>query len=649
MNTLTLLETIQTNASPAVIFPIITLFCLGSFFFYYKKITQPLAGTIEWIERALHKPQLTFFLGRHSMERKDIAPLAGILAAFSFLAIFNLGDHSAPQSFLQFSQERRYITVEFSEPEEISSMMFYPGLWTGHYTLEFSEDGVNWLKQGSQESHNANSDPPPAMNQRYSDVFKWHNAVLSAERIAVKYIRISSSNIPMELGEIALFDRDGSLIPLSGIMRTDAPELFDEQHLIPDMQTHLNSMYFDEIYHGRTALEHLRGVEPYEISHPPLGKLIIAASISIFGMTPFGWRFSGAVFGVGMIAVMYIFIKTMFGKTGVAAAGTVLLGFDFMRFVQTRISTIDTYGVFFILLSYLFMYRYVTTDPDAPFRKSLTPLALSGISFGLGCASKWIVTYAGIGLAVLYFMRLVMLGKHRQNTNQTGFGKYLRKTLLFSALFFLVAPAVIYCLSYIPYGTARGMSISDGMLINKDFYKIIWNNQLVMFDYHSRLIAKHTYSSQWWQWILNARPILYMDKFIGNMRSAIAAFGNPVVWWGGFVAMIVMAVRAFKYRDGKAMFILIGYLSQLLPWVAVTRIVFIYHYFPSTLFLILALSHIFNTIIVRKQGKYKSAVCGYAISGGVLFAMFYPVLSGMHAPHWYFRLFLRWIHVSWPF
>ena len=76
-------------------------------------------------------------------------------------------------------------------------------------------------------------------------------------------------------------------------------------------------------------------------------------------MTPFGWRFSGALFGVLMLPVLYIFLKRMFGGTAVPACGTAMFAFDFMHFTQTRIATIDTYAVFFILLMYLFMYLYI--------------------------------------------------------------------------------------------------------------------------------------------------------------------------------------------------------------------------------------------------------------------------------------------------
>jgi dolichyl-phosphate-mannose--protein O-mannosyl transferase len=242
-----------------------------------------------------------------------------------------------------------------------------------------------------------------------------------------------------------------------------------------------------------------------------------------------------------------------------------------------------------------------------------------------------------------------LLSKYYGENHRPGFASYLTKTLLFSILFFVMLPVVIYCLSYIPYGLARGMTLSEGMLKNPDFYQIIWDNQVSMFGYHGRLVATHPYSSWWYQWIVNGRPILYYNSYRGNMRSSFAAFGNPIVWWGGFFAMIAVSYHMVKRRDGKALFIVIGYLSQLLPWVAVTRIVFIYHYFPSTLFIVMALSHVLNTILNRGIGRYKLAVYGFTASAGVLFALFYPALTGVYAPHWYFRYLLRWIPGAWPF
>jgi predicted membrane-bound dolichyl-phosphate-mannose-protein mannosyltransferase len=44
-------------------------------------------------------------------------------------------------------------------------------------------------------------------------------------------------------------------------------------------------MYFDEIYHARTAGEYIQGEESYEYTHPPLGKELMALSLKAFS----GW------------------------------------------------------------------------------------------------------------------------------------------------------------------------------------------------------------------------------------------------------------------------------------------------------------------------------------------------------------------------
>jgi dolichyl-phosphate-mannose--protein O-mannosyl transferase len=322
---------------------------------------------------------------------------------------------------------------------------------------------------------------------------------------------------------------------------------------------------------------------------------------------------------------------------------------DFMRFVQTRIATIDTYGVIFILLSYFFMYRYMTSDPEKKFSQVFPSLALSGLFFGIGCASKWTVIYAGAGLLALFVLRQVMCGLYYKENDIPRFGGLLVKTLLSAFAFFIFVPAVIYCASYIPNGVIAGMHLQNGMLVNPKFYRLIWDNQVSMFSYHSQLKATHSYSSVWWQWITDGRPILYYRSYPGEgLKSAFAAFGNPIVWWGGFMAMIAMVFRVVRHRDGKALFILIGYLSQLAPWFFITRVVFIYHYFPSVLFLVLALGHILNTVWERARGRYKLAVYGYTGAAVLLFGLFYPVLTGVPASEKY-ESFLRWIPGAWPF
>ena len=48
----------------------------------------------------------------------------------------------------------------------------------------------------------------------------------------------------------------------------------------------------------------------------------------------------GTLFGVGMLPLLYVFLKNLFGRTSIATCGTVLLAADFMHLTQTRLATI---------------------------------------------------------------------------------------------------------------------------------------------------------------------------------------------------------------------------------------------------------------------------------------------------------------------
>ncbi|MBR1565244.1 MAG: glycosyltransferase family 39 protein, partial [Oscillospiraceae bacterium] len=363
--------------------------------------------------------------GERRMDRTDLLLIAAMTLVYAAAAFLGLGNTDSPQSFVPMENE----TVELAlDPngEEAAKLMIYTGVGIGSYSIDYTaEDGRDIHLSDMEQSH--------------ADVLKWHE--LSLERtVTGGALRISGRG-GVWLGEVVALTADGQRISLS----SDMPELADEQGLCPTRQTFMNSSYFDEIYHARTAWEQLNGVYPYEITHPPLGKTIIGLGIRLFGMTPFGWRFSGTLFGVLMLPILYYFAKKLFGGRAAPAACTLLMATDFMHFVQTRIATIDTYAVFFILLMYLFMYLFVTEG-------RLRDLALCGISFGLGAASKWTCFYAGAGLAVIWAIWVIREARAGR-LDFLGFAK----NALFCVGFFVLAPCLIYYLSYIPYGVARGI------------------------------------------------------------------------------------------------------------------------------------------------------------------------------------------------
>jgi len=111
--------------------------------------------------------------------------------------------------------------------------------------------------------------------------------------------------------------------------------------------------------------------------------------------------------------------------------------------------------------------------------------------------------------------------------------------------------------------------------------------------------------------------------------------------------MLCMAYQAIVKRDKTALFILVGYLAQLLPWVFVPRVVFEYHYFPSTLFLLLALCHVLRAVREYKA-DWRHVLFSLAAVAAVLFAVFYPALAGVPVSAAYGRGFLKWLP-TWPF
>ncbi len=570
--------------------------------------------------------------------RADFLCMAAVTLVYSCFALYDLGDMQAPESAYDMTQGQS-VELDFGS-QAPASLAYYIAPWHGRvFTLEGRADSTqDWTNLGEITLRN---------------VFTWQTEPING---GMQQLRLTLQDNQASLLELVFLDENGS--PLLPTAHTAYQGLFDETDLYPGVSTFRNSMYFDEIYHGRTAYEFVHGLTSYENTHPPLGKIFIALGTLVFGMNPFGWRIAGTLFGIAMVPLIYLFARKISGYLPLALLASTLFAFDFMHFAQTRIATIDVYITFFVLLMYYFMYQYMETSfYDTPLKKTWIPLGACGLCMGLGVASKWTGVYAGVGLALIFFS--VLFRRYREylyaQKNPAGrtegiqhkhiverFLPHTRKTIRFCLVFFVAIPALIYLLSYLPF-----RDYGDRWLLSRMIH-----NQGTMFEYHSGLEATHDFASPWHEWPSMKRPIWYYSRIVtgvykeGGLREGISSFGNPAVWWLGIPAALYMIYLWWEKKDRTAAFLFVGYLAQYLPWFFVTRITFIYHYFPSVVFVVLMIMYSLlqwkSRMEKHNRRAFPALLLVYGAAAVGLFLLFYPVLSGQPVEAAFVDKYLRW-------
>lgn len=583
------------------------------------------------------------------MGRTDWIVMAAVTLVYGAVAFWNLGGTKMPlTTWTPQEGEQAVLRCE----TQCNTLWLLPGLAPdeNHYAarvgssllVETSNDGENWVECGS-------------INDGF--VFAWKNFWLETPG---KYVRLTALNGNVTLAEAGMTPAGAEAAPAITAAGPGTEALTDEQDTVPLYKTYENSSYFDEIYHARTAYEHILGLEPYENTHPPLGKYIIALGIQIFGMNPFGWRFMGALFGVLMLPILYHLCKRLFGKTWLCGLATLLFAFDFMHFTQTRIATIDTYSVFFLLLMYDAMVVFLQKDlVKDSLKELLLPLGLSGIFMGLGVAAKWTAAYGAVGLAVLYFGKLIAAYLHEAKGRRplTRVRKRCGVLCAWCCLLFVAIPFAIYFCAFLPITT---LPHNAG-----DPWWSFANYQTNMFNYHSQLVAEHDFASPWYEWPLDLRPIWFFSGDPVNTQgqySTISSMGNPLLWWVCIPGLGLAVYLWFKERRLACGVALTGFLSVYLPWVLVPRLTFIYHYFTAVPFLVIGLAAGFQWLSEReplagtvaltlKGGKTrkleKAPLCmaGLAAACILLFVIYFPVISGKPTSHEYangLEMFKTW-------
>ena len=429
----------------------------------------------------------------------------------------------------------------------------------------------------------------------------------------------------IEISELALLDELKNIKIINSINSENSSSsnlsyLIDEQQLVRLPATYLDETYFDEIYFVRTADNYLNFQHPYEWTHPPLGKLIIASGISIFGYNPFGWRIMGVIFATLMIPIIYFIGKILLQSWIGGTTAATLLTFDFMHFTLARMATVDTFVIFFSILSQLCFLIYLKKVRSIGWKDASTrPLFFAFIFFSLGFATKWIAIYGFIAqMVILSLIRLNEILKIKEESLYDKIILFLEHPYNKIIEFSLIA-VFIYFLTYIP-----------DILISRTILDV-FGLQGGMLSYHSGLDAVHEFSSSWWSWPIILRPLWLDVTYLANsMKSTIVLLGNPSVWWIGFALTIVTTVISFLKKRINSIFIATFFFVQWIPYALISRITFLYHFYINIPILCLASAYIINKYWNKKWVKAVAIVFFLLVI--VLFVYFYAVISGVPAP-----------------
>ena len=159
--------------------------------------------------------------------------------------------------------------------------------------------------------------------------------------------------------------------------------------------------------------------------HPPLAKLFMALSVSIFGNNPLGWRFFSTFLGSLTVPVVFVAAKRVAPQMALAAAA--LFALYPMDIAMSQIGMLDVTMSFFMACAFASMIY----DREK----------LSAIFVGLAIAAK--LPGLAVGLAFVYYV----LVKARNRGGLNGL-KYIFEMLAISL--------IVFGLTYVPLGVYFG-------------------------------------------------------------------------------------------------------------------------------------------------------------------------------------------------
>lgn len=503
---------------------------------------------------------------------------------------------------------------------------------------------------------------------------------------------------------------------LAGILRfwhlgRPAEFLFDETYYAKDAWSLLEHGYTtgyvdgadNKILVGQT--EGIFDQAPSMIVHPEVGKWLIALGEATFGMDSFGWRVSAAVFGTLTVLVLVRLVRRLTGSTLLGCTAGLLLAFDGLHFVMSRLALLDGFMTFFLVAAVAALVvdrdwsrqRLALSTPPGwsagpggwgPLRGLwVRPWRLlAGVMFGLAVATKWNALFP---LAVFGLLVWAWDAGARRSL---GVRKAWLRSLLVDAgpafLHLVVVAFVVYVVSWTGWlmnAEAYEQTLSDtqygapwGSYIDHDAegllpetaqsLRSLWNYHQDVYTFHTRGLAdsEHVYASHPGGWLLLNRPVgidadLDIAPGTQGCRAAegstclrqILLLGTPVLWWGGAAALLYACYGWVARRDWRFGVAVAGAAATWLPWLRYDdRPIFSFYAVATVPFTVIALTLLIGRLLGPDDASYRRRMWGATAAGTfvilvvVNFAWFWPIYTDelITTREWLQRIWFRaWI------